>query len=44
MKSEDMACLLAIIIGGLISIVNPEYMEDSFVTTIVAIVLIKIFW
>ncbi len=44
MGSEDIACLLAIIIGGLVSIINPDKMEDAFTNTIIAIVLIKLFW
>lgn len=44
MNSEDIACLLAVVIGGLIAIIHPDYMEDAFVKTAIAIVLIKLFW
>ncbi len=44
MDSEDIACLLAIIIGGIYAIVNPDKLSESMETTILAIILIKIFW
>ena len=44
MDSEDIASLLAIIFGGLIAIINPEHMEDAFINTVIAIILIKLFW
>jgi|15BtaG_2_1085339.scaffolds.fasta_scaffold182153_1 drug/metabolite transporter (DMT)-like permease len=42
--SGDLACLIAIIIGGVYSIVNPSFSDDIFLKTIVAVVLIKLFW
>tara|TARA_R110000851_G_scaffold142800_2_gene281532 strand:- start:1651 stop:1800 length:150 start_codon:yes stop_codon:yes gene_type:complete len=44
LNSADLACLLAIIIGGVYSIVNPEFSDDIFLKTIVAVMLIKLFW
>jgi hypothetical protein len=44
MNSEDIACLLAIIIGGIVTIIHPNYMGDAFNNTIIAIILIKLFW
>jgi hypothetical protein len=41
---EQLAMLTAIIIGGSVSIVNPNYMEAAFNKTIIAIILIKLFW
>jgi len=42
--AEDIACLLAIVIGGAIAIINPEKMEMAFEGTVGSIILIKIFW
>jgi len=42
--SEEIASLLAIIIGGVIAITHPEYMDDAFHNTVVGIILIKLFW
>lgn len=44
LSAEDIACLLAIIIGGCVSIMNPEYMDDAIGNTVFAIILIKLFW
>ena len=42
--SGQIAMLAAVVIGGLVSIVNPTYMESAFNKTVLAIVLIKLFW
>jgi hypothetical protein len=42
--SEQIAMLAAVVIGGIFAIVNPNQMESAFNTTIMAIVLIKLFW
>tara|TARA_R110000822_G_scaffold112666_7_gene243630 strand:- start:641 stop:790 length:150 start_codon:yes stop_codon:yes gene_type:complete len=44
LSSEEIAALIAIIIGGVYSIVNPEFSDDIFLKTIVAVILIKLFW
>lgn len=44
MNSEDIACLLAIIIGGLFAINNPDKMGEAFEYTVGGIILIKLFW
>ena len=44
MNPEDIACLLAIIIGGAVTIAHPDYMEDAFNNTVIGIILIKLFW
>lgn len=41
---EDLACLLAIIIGGIFTILNPSKIKEGFEYTVIAIVLIKFFW
>ena len=42
--SEHIAMLIAIVVGGTVAIVNPEYMEMAFNKTILSIILIKLFW
>ena len=42
--SQHLAMLAAIIIGGLVAIINPDYMESVFNKTIITIILIKLFW
>ena len=42
--SEQIAMLAAVVIGGAVAVVNPQYMEAAFSKTIMAIVLIKLFW
>lgn len=44
LTSEDLACLIAIAIGGLFALLNPELMGEAFEKTIWAVILIKIFW
>ena len=44
LSSADLASLIAIIIGGVYSIVNPEFSDDIFLKTIVAVILTKLFW
>ncbi len=44
LDAEDIACLLTIIIGGIIAITNPEKINEAFQGTILSIILIKIFW
>lgn len=43
-SSEQLAMLIAILIGGGVVITNPELMESAFQKTIMAIILIKLFW
>lgn len=43
-KSEEIAMLTAIVIGGAVSIVNPDYMETAFNKTIISVMLIKLFF
>ena len=44
LNPEDIACLLAIIIGGVVTMLHPDKMGESFQYSVGAIVLIKIFW
>ena len=42
--AEDLACLLAIVIGGVFAIVNPEQVDDAFQYTVLGILTVKMFW
>lgn len=44
LTSEQIAMIAAVLIGGGVAIVNPQYMEAAFNKTVIAIVLIKLFW
>ena len=42
--SEQLAMLVAMLIGGGVAVANPDLMESAFNKTILAIILIKLFW
>ncbi len=42
--AEDIAMLLAILIGGIYAITNPEHIDDAMSNTIMAVILIRLFW
>lgn len=44
LTSQNIAMLAAIAIGGLVAIINPDYMETAFNKTIIAVILVKVFW
>jgi hypothetical protein len=44
LKAEDIAMLLAIIIGGIYAITNPEHINDAMNNTIISVILIRLFW
>lgn len=41
---QDIACLLAITIGGVLAITDPSCFKDYFEYTVYSIILIKMFW
>lgn len=44
LTGEDIACLLAIVIGGAFALIYPDMRGEAFEKTVVCIILIKIFW